>query len=61
MYCLHIDAAEYSLCLNALGLYRDIVKTPSNRHYIFRHIFKLFFDITNQILRIQQISPLENV
>ena len=58
MYGLHIDAAEYSLCLNAPILHSDLAKPSLVRHYIMRHIFKWFYAIQKQILCIQQISPM---
>ena len=61
MYGLHIAAVAYSLCLNALGLHSDLVKTSFIRHYIMQHIFKWYFALTIQILCIQQITPMENV
>ena len=61
MYGLHIDAVAYSLCLNALVLYRDIVKLPFIRHYIMRYIFKWYLAFQKYFLRIQQNSTSENV
>ena len=45
-------------CLIKPKLYCSRIKPFSNRHYIFRHIFKWFYAIKIQILCIQQISPM---